>query len=963
MKKTVSRLISFIFALMVVVSSIPVQSYAMTDEDLFEVKDSDTEFLKGSRDGATDYLIPESQTIKDQPIYDFQDDPDEYADSIDPLYAASDHTADDAINWASSKVGQAIDLDGNGAWCVDLIVAYQDYLGVGRVWGNGRDYAWNALPAGWSRYQNGAPQKGDILVYTGGDYGHVCIYESDYVTYHQRYRGAYVSRETGYYRNTGSGYWGCIRPNFKANVPTGVAMGKGIGRIIPDGDYHLVSAVDPSLNTMLDVPGDNFDEADGTQASIWANFGNLYDVFTLQFKQTDGDGSGYYTIQHKGSNKRLDVYGAGLARNCKVQYWEANDSVAQDWALSYAGGGWYYLQSRCNSYYLDVSGGSSANGTSVGLWDRNETNAQKWAFVPVLSDRSIENGNYRILYAKDTTKSVGIVDDANILDEVYNNAVLVENDFNRNNVFSLKYYSNKGVYQIQQKSSGRNLDVQKGGSTNNVGVWVGEEDGTPNGRWQEWAIIKNGDNYNIVSRFMGTYLDAANASSDIGTNIQLYESNLTIAQQWKFVRAVDDIQLSKSEISIVEDENITLTASVLPAEAENKSVSWASSNESVATVNSNGLITACGVGSAVITATTVDGKYTDTCDVRVVAKDQDEDKDKDNDKEKEQETKPQEQDTDPKTDDSDPTKTEDNAPVVVDDAFAVGQKVSISQLFGKSYAKYAVEPKGYASVSSKGLLTAKKAGSVNVVGLIKSGKKWVRDTDNAIEIEIEKPSFEEKTVLLSYAGETFDANDNLEATSCVPSSWATSNAKVLTIDKETGLITAEKSGTAKVSAVFGEGKNAAKYSFTIKVTVPVISKKTVTMLTGASTTIKLNKASDAPDWSSSDESVAEVDENGKITAHNAGEAEIIAQLNGIDYSCKVTVKKPTLSIKKVALVSGKTKKIALKNSKLTDVEWESSDDGIATVDENGVITAIAPGQVEISTSAGGCEDICVVTVK
>ena len=135
------------------------------------------------------------------------------------------------------------------------------------------------------------------------------------------------------------------------------------------------------------------------------------------------------------------------------------------------------------------------------------------------------------------------------------------------------------------------------------------------------------------------------------------------------------------------------------------------------------------------------------------------------------------------------------------------------------------------------------------------------------------------------------------------------------------------------------------------------------MLTGASTTIKLNKASDAPDWSSSDESVAEVDENGKITAHNAGEAEIIAQLNGIDYSCKVTVKKPTLSIKKVALVSGKTKKIALKNSKLTDVEWESSDDGIATVDENGVITAIAPGQVEISTSAGGCEDICVVTVK
>ena len=449
---------------------------------------------------------------------------------------------------------------------------------------------------------------------------------------------------------------------------------------------------------------------------------------------------------------------------------------------------------------------------------------------------------------------------------------------------------------------------------------------------------------------MGTYLDAENASSDVGTNIQLYESNLTIAQQWKLVKAVDSIQLSKSEVSIVEGENTALTASVLPADAENRSVSWTSSDEDIATVSSSGIVTARSMGEAVITATTVDGKFTDSCIVTVAAKEQDKDKDT-------------EQETDPKPDDSDPTKTENDEPVVVDDVLAVGQKVSVSRFFGKSYAKYAVEPKGYASVSSKGLLTAKKAGAVTVIGLIKSGMKWVQDTDNAIEIEIERPAFEERTVPLSYAGETFDANDNLEATSCVPSSWATSNAKVLSIDTETGIATAEKSGTAKVSAVFGEGKNAAKYSFTVTVTVPVISKKTVAMLTGASTTLKLNKASETPDWSSSNGSVAEVDENGKITAHSAGETEINAQLNGIDYTCKVTVKKPTLSIRKVALVPGKTKKITLKNSKLSDVEWESSDDSVVTVDENGVITAVAPGQAKINTTAGGCEDVCTVTVK
>lgn len=72
-------------------------------------------------------------------------------------------TADDAINWVRSLEGQPV---GSGE-CVALIKAYYSYLGQTSPGGNGADYSWNQLPAGWHRLQNAQPQKGDILVYSG----------------------------------------------------------------------------------------------------------------------------------------------------------------------------------------------------------------------------------------------------------------------------------------------------------------------------------------------------------------------------------------------------------------------------------------------------------------------------------------------------------------------------------------------------------------------------------------------------------------------------------------------------------------------------------------------------------------------------------------------------------------------------------------------------------------------------
>lgn len=80
--------------------------------------------------------------------------------------------------------------------------------------------------------------------------------------------------------------------------------------------------------------------------------------------------------------------------------------------------------------------------------------------------------------------------------------------------------------------------------------------------------------------------------------------------------AVTGVTLNKSSISLKIGESATLTAAVKPSNADNKGVTWKSSDSSVATV-SNGKITAVATGTATITVTTNDGGYTATCDVTV----------------------------------------------------------------------------------------------------------------------------------------------------------------------------------------------------------------------------------------------------------------------------------------------------------------------------------------------------------
>ena len=81
--------------------------------------------------------------------------------------------------------------------------------------------------------------------------------------------------------------------------------------------------------------------------------------------------------------------------------------------------------------------------------------------------------------------------------------------------------------------------------------------------------------------------------------------------------AVTGVSLNKTSSDLSLGSTLTLEATVAPANATNKNVTWTSSNTSVATVN-NGTVTAIAVGTSTITVKTVDGNKTATCTITVV---------------------------------------------------------------------------------------------------------------------------------------------------------------------------------------------------------------------------------------------------------------------------------------------------------------------------------------------------------
>lgn len=132
------------------------------------------------------------------------------------------------------------------------------------------------------------------------------------------------------------------------------------------------------------------------------------------------------------------------------------------------------------------------------------------------------------------------------------------------------------------------------------------------------------------------------------------------------------------------------------------------------------------------------------------------------------------------------------------------------------------------------------------------------------------------------------------------------------------------------------------------------------------------------EWKSSDESVATVSQTGLVTALKEGSSAITVITNdgGFTATCAVTVNKKTIAVsevqlnkKELTLTEGGTEKlvVTVKPDDATDksVVWESSNTAVATVDQEGLVTAVGEGKatITVKTNDGGFSASCEVTVK
>ena len=112
------------------------------------------------------------------------------------------------------------------------------------------------------------------------------------------------------------------------------------------------------------------------------------------------------------------------------------------------------------------------------------------------------------------------------------------------------------------------------------------------------ATTSSGVNITLTAKGKGTATITATAAGNTGLT---KTCTVTVGQK------VTGITLSQTSAALATGDTLNLTATVTPTTADNKSVTWTSSNTNVATVSSSGVVTVKNMGTATITATAVDG--------------------------------------------------------------------------------------------------------------------------------------------------------------------------------------------------------------------------------------------------------------------------------------------------------------------------------------------------------------------
>lgn len=234
-------------------------------------------------------------------------------------------------------------------------------------------------------------------------------------------------------------------------------------------------------------------------------------------------------------------------------------------------------------------------------------------------------------------------------------------------------------------------------------------------------------------------------------------------------------------------------------------------------------------------------------------------------------------------------------------------------------------------------------------------------------------------------GESAETDEKLaKAASKLTVEWTSSDESVATVDA-TGMVVAVSAGEADITASVTDSEMSAVCKVTVKVAakdITVPDNLGVKLNDENETTVEATVSpADATDvkvsYASTDEAVATVDKDGRVQVLQPGECDIVTTLTQEDK--KVVEKKThikayyevegiTLDKTEGILTAGNT--VALNATVLpeeiadeTTVTWTSSDEKVATVDENGKVTAIAAGEATITANAGEKSTTYKLTVQ
>lgn len=390
-----------------------------------------------------------------------------------------------------------------------------------------------------------------------------------------------------------------------------------------------------------------------------------------------------------------------------------------------------------------------------------------------------------------------------------------------------------------------------------------------------------------------------------------------------------------------------------PEDATDTEVSWTSADPKIASVSSDGTVTAIGPGTTAITAAAAGGAITSKCVVTVLSP-------------------------------------------------ALAIKISDSRLSLEEGEEATLTASVFPSDATQSTLTWRsdkpEVATVDQDGNVRAVKAGVA----VITVSVSETVFETCTVTVvsRVTGISFDVDEleilpgeshQLKVTvlpenASVPDvNWSSDNAKVAKVS-DTGLVTGLSAGEATIHAVTKDGGKMA--TCLVKVGTPVsgisLSKSSASMYVGDSplaltAAITPSNASDkSVVWSSSDASVASVTAgsglDATVTPVAAGTATITVstQDGKFSASCVLTVMQHvtgvSISKSSLTLYTGQTETLSaqVKPDDATDTRltWSSSDKTVATV-ANGLVTALKAGstQIRVTSFEGGFQDVCNLTVK